>query len=278
MEVLVVGDRFLDVAFEPVDGEVHAAESGRFLDLLLAVDRQFVGGIFLMLGDEARALNEHAAGAAGRVQDHSVVRFKDLNEEADDTAGREELAALLSLGHRELTQEILVDAAEGVEVGGDGNLRDLLEQLLEQRAVENLVSLGQDPGQLGVVLLDVAHRVVDVLTHGAALGQGQEVIESGAGREVEDAFGVVGAGVVDLRALAVVGRLLLQLAPQRGEPGLGEAEEDQTKDRLGILLGGQPRVCAKLVGGGPEALLQRVVVVVFRGVAIQIIEVPQSTC
>jgi len=39
---------------------------------------------------------------------------------------------------------------------------------------------------------------------------------------------------------------------------LGEAEEDEAEDGLRLLLGCQAAVGAELVGGGPEALLERI--------------------
>ena len=55
-------------------------------------------GFFWLLGDEARRLHEHAAGAAGGVEDASVEGLDDLGEQLDDARRRVELAALLPLG------------------------------------------------------------------------------------------------------------------------------------------------------------------------------------
>ena len=116
VEVVVVGVRLADVAFEAVDGQVHPAQLRGLRGLLLPVDRELFGRVLLVLVDEARALDEHAAGAAGRIEDAPVERLDDLDDQADDGAGREELAALLPLGERELAEEVLVDAAERVVV------------------------------------------------------------------------------------------------------------------------------------------------------------------
>ena len=87
-----------DVAFQAVDGEVQAAEAAGFVGLLDAVDGEFGGGVLLVLGHEARGLDEHAAGTARGVEDAPVVGLDDFGEEADDAAGRVELAAPLALG------------------------------------------------------------------------------------------------------------------------------------------------------------------------------------
>src|SRR6266571_2878641 len=44
-----------------------------------------------------------------------------------------------------------------------------------------------------------------------------------------------------------------------GEAGFGEPEKDKAEDGLGVLLRCEAAVGAELVGGGPEAFLQRVV-------------------
>ena len=81
-----------------MDGEVQAAQAAGLVGLLDAVDGELGGGVLLVLGDEARRLHEHAAGAAGGVEDAAVEGLDDLDEQPDDAARRVELAALLALG------------------------------------------------------------------------------------------------------------------------------------------------------------------------------------
>src|SRR5687768_9767878 len=50
----------------------------------LTVNRQFRGWVLAVLLDEARALHEHAAGTAGRIEHASMIRFKKLHDQADD--------------------------------------------------------------------------------------------------------------------------------------------------------------------------------------------------
>jgi hypothetical protein len=54
-----------------------------------------------------------------------------------------------SLHPRELAEEVLVDATEGAALRGRPNLRDLLEQVLEARAGEQLVRFGRTPARCG---------------------------------------------------------------------------------------------------------------------------------
>ncbi len=56
--------------------------------------------------DKACALHEHTARPTGRVEDAAVVGLNDLDDEADDGSGGEELAAALALAHGELAEEI----------------------------------------------------------------------------------------------------------------------------------------------------------------------------
>ena len=198
--VVVVADGLLDIPLEAVDGEVHAAKVGGGAFLLLAEDGELLGGVLPVLGDEAGALDEHAAGAAGGVEDVAVVGLEDLGEEADDAGGGVELSPTLSLGHGELGEEVFVDAAEGVVVGGDRDLGDLLEEALEQGAGEKVVGLGKDAGELGVLLLDGQHGGIHLRADVLCLGEVEEVVEPGLGREIEDPLGMVGIGLLDAAA------------------------------------------------------------------------------
>ena len=67
-----------------------------------------------MLVHEAGALDEHAAGTAGRVEHAAVVGFKNLHDQADDAARREELTAFLPFGAGEFAEKIFIDPAERV--------------------------------------------------------------------------------------------------------------------------------------------------------------------
>jgi hypothetical protein len=50
-----------DIAFQPMHGEVEAAQAAGFVGLFDAADGEFGGGVLLVLGNEARRLHEHAA-------------------------------------------------------------------------------------------------------------------------------------------------------------------------------------------------------------------------
>ena len=106
---------------------------------------------------------------------------------------------------------------------------------------------------------DGAHGCVHGVADLRAFGEGEQVIEAGVGREIDDAGGVVGRGVIDARAAPAAGGLLLQHGAVFGETGVSEAEEDEAEDGRGILRGFEAGIGAELIGGGPEAFFQGVV-------------------
>ncbi len=246
-----------DVAFQPMHGEVEAGEAAGLVGLLHAADGQLGGRVLVALGHEARRLHEHTPRTAGRVEDAAVVRLNHLGEQLHDAGGGVELAAALTLAHGELAKEVFVDAAEGVEVERGRDLGDLLEQLLEQGASEEVEGLGQHPSQLRVVLLHLAHGGVHLTADVCRLGQGEQEVEACFRGEVEDVVGMVGGGFIDPATPAGGRADRFQLGPLGGKAHLGEAQEDQTQDGAGVFLGLKTRVGAELVGGMPQSLFER---------------------
>ena len=164
----------------------------------------------------------------------------------------------MALRAGELPEEVLVDPPEGVTLGGRRDLRDLLEQILQERAREELVGLGQDAGELRVVLLDVPHRLVDGLPHVRAFGQlagGDRTGPSGSGRGCpppDTRRGHRPASRDGRRRPAV-----FQGGTASEEADLGEAQEDEAEDGLGVLRRGEAGVRAELVRRVPQAVFQR---------------------
>jgi hypothetical protein len=95
-------------------------------------------GFFLMLGDEARRGDEHAARTARGVEDAPVIRLDDFGEEPDDAAGGVKFAAALALAHGELAEEVFVDAPEGVVVQRGGISETFLSSSLRRVLVKRL--------------------------------------------------------------------------------------------------------------------------------------------
>ena len=65
-------------------------------------------------------------------------------------SGREELAALLPLGHGELAEEVLVDLAEGVALDVHIDQGEGFEEGDEGVVLDPAVGLGEDVFQIGV--------------------------------------------------------------------------------------------------------------------------------
>jgi hypothetical protein len=105
LEVLVVGVPLLDIAAQPVDGEVQPGEAGGVGDALLAVDGDFRRGILLMRLPEAGELNEHAAEAARGIEDAAVIGLQSFHDQPDDRGGRVELMSASALTLRALLQK-----------------------------------------------------------------------------------------------------------------------------------------------------------------------------
>jgi hypothetical protein len=114
VQVLVIAIALADLARQPVDREVHLRQPHGLAGLLLPVDRQLVARRAAVTLDEVGRLHEHPARPARRVEDPTVERLDDLDNQPHDRHRREELARALPLGERELAQEVLVDQPECV--------------------------------------------------------------------------------------------------------------------------------------------------------------------
>ena len=190
MGVFVVGDGLLDVALQAVDGEVHLGQADGGGVLLQAEEGEPVHRVFMAALDEAGALDEHAARAAGRVEHDAALRREHVGDERDQRDRREELAAVVGLLVGELGEEVFVDAAEHVA-------RDLFEffrvegaqELAEDGVVEFLIfSLGEHTAQVLVVFLDGLHRLDDGLGPVVAVGQRNQIVKLGLGPEKDGAL------------------------------------------------------------------------------------------
>src|ERR1017187_6062951 len=213
-----------------------------------------------MCRHEPCGLDEHAARTARGAEDAPVIRLDNLGEEADDAAGRVELAAAWALAHGELAEKVFVDAPEGVVVHRGGNFGDFLEQFLEEGAGEEVVGFGPDAGGLRGVRFDVAHGGIDLGADILGFGTVEQVIEPRLGGQVEYALGVIGDRVIHARTAPGGHTGLLQVGAPGGEADFGKAQKDEAEDGRGVFLGFEAGVGAELVSGVPKALFQRGVV------------------
>ena len=120
--------------------------------------------------------------------------------------------------------------AEGIEIGGRWNLRNFLQQLLEQRTGKEVVGLGQHAGELRVVLLDLAHRRIDLArrcSRPRAGSAGSRTAPRGAdrGRPRRGRRRDRRPGCRDGTTAG-----LFQLGPPSGESDFGKAQEDEAED------------------------------------------------
>ena len=105
-----------------VEEQVHPGDGGGGEVDLLAVEPQRAV-VAALRADAVDRLDEHAAGAAGRVVDRLAgLRVEDADDEVDDLARGEELTGLLAGLVGEVLQQVLVRLAEQV-VGDVSGLR-----------------------------------------------------------------------------------------------------------------------------------------------------------
>ena len=241
-----------DLATEAVDGQVHLGEADRLFHPLLAEDRDVARRVLLVLLYEAGRLHEHAARSAGGVEDTSLERLDDVDDQLDDRGRGEELASPLALRESEVGQEVLVDLPEGVTLDVVGNGPDQPQEFGQHRIVEAGVVAGQHSSQVGVLGFDGLHCPVERRSQVCALGQPLHVRVPSRLRHVHDAPGLV-VGLPDLTPTGCpAGQFLLHL----GEAHIGVAEEDKAQHRYRVLRGGKRRVGAQLVGRFPEAVFE----------------------
>ncbi len=110
----------------------------------------------MVAAHELGGVNEHAARAAGRIENLAVVGLDHLDDQLHDGRGSEILTALLHEGRGELAHEILEDQAVGV--ASDLQRGQQAHQLAQHAIGQGAVALRHDPRQIGVILGDPLHR------------------------------------------------------------------------------------------------------------------------
>src|SRR5262245_17674229 len=103
-----------------------------------------------------------------------------LDHEANDRARGEKLAALLTLASGELGKEVFVNLAEQIAGSVGWNVGEMLEKLVRNGSVTarqaSVLVLGQDTFELGLVLLDRFHRLLEFLGDVFFLRKVQQVV------------------------------------------------------------------------------------------------------
>jgi len=159
----------------------------------------------------------------------------------------------------ELGEEVLVDAAEDVAVGGLELFRvELAQQLTEGVIADGLVfRLGQHATQGGVVGFDALHRGEERGSTVRRIWQAHQMVELGFGAQEDGALlaeVLLRQGFWNPAALRQAG-LDLRLDGQIATVGV--AQEDQAHHGHEVLVAGQIGIGAQQVGGAPQALFDR---------------------
>ena len=100
-----------------MNGEVDLGQLRGRLILLMAVERDPLHRVRALIFNEVARLHEHAARAAGGVENDTVVGLDHVDDSLDDRGRGEKLAVVMRALHRELGEEVFVDAAEHVAGG-----------------------------------------------------------------------------------------------------------------------------------------------------------------
>jgi hypothetical protein len=179
MRVLVVGDGLLDVAFQPVDGQVHLRQADGGGVLFQPIEGELVDRVFLLALDEAGTLDEHTAGTAGRVQNGAPFGFEDVGDERDQRNRCEKLAGVVGFLVGELGEEVLIDATKYIAGDTLEFIRvECAEELTEHTVVQFLVfALWQNAPEVVVVALNGLHRLDDSSGAIVAVREGNQVVE-----------------------------------------------------------------------------------------------------
>ena len=156
-----------------VQKEVHPRDGGGGEVLLLAEElapkRAVVAVVF---ADVVDGLQQHAAGAAGRVVDGlALLGIEDVDHQAHDGARRVELARLLVGEVGELLDQVFVGLAEDVRLRGlvaEADAGEVLDQVAEQGIGQPILvgplGVAEDAVErFGVGLLDAAHGLLERL-------------------------------------------------------------------------------------------------------------------
>ena len=260
MRILVVGNGLVpgpDLALQPVHGEVDLGDPRGRLVLLVAVEGHSFHRVAVFSLDEVARLHEHAARAAGGIEDHAVVGLDHVDDGLDDGGRGEKLAVIVRALLRELGEEVFVDAAEHVARGRAQRLGiEGPHHLFENIVLEALVVLRQLPGKRREMLFHGVHRGGHVGAESAVLRHLQQhVIACRLGQHQGTAAGEIGLDEREVRhsASGPVGfdGLQRRVVAVRRMP-----QEDQAQDGHEVLVRREIRIGPQPIRDPPELRLE----------------------
>ena len=244
----------LDDAIESVNGHIHQAELGVIVHFLLTVEGHSRVGLHTGFIHKITGLDEHAAAAAGRVQQDTAGRLQHIDDHFDQRFGREEHAIVLGDVLCELIEKILVDAADDIAAHFvQSAVVEDAKKFCQQFIREHGVVLGQHAGELLRLGLHQFHGVVDHLAqtvHGVAALIFQPG-GSNISREIDQVFilgfpwqkqGALGGEVAGLHrhhAPVADGTVLQYLGFDLLKAAIRITQENQTQHGHTILIRGQ---------------------------------------
>jgi hypothetical protein len=240
-----------------VDRQVHACQPYGGYRLFVTEKCHAVRRILLPALYEVAGLDEHAAGAAGRVEDNAVIRLDHVDDGLHQRRRREELTVILRALHGELHQEILVDAAENVASGGaKGFAIEDPHQVFQYRGFERAVLLRELAGQRLKLALDGVHGAHQRAAEILILRQAHQlVVARFLGQHQGAALQEV--GLIERALGHFPSRLVLRDLSASGVVAVGGmAEEDDAEYRHAIFRGGLVRVGAQVVRRLPKGCFQ----------------------
>ncbi len=208
--------------------------------------------------DELLALHEHAARAAARVVDATLVGGKHLDQHPHHVRGRVELAAASCPRRwrnceRKYSYTRPSDVLRAIGSDAERDIADQVDDLAESLLVEAGTGevFRQHALERGVIALDRGHRVIHQRADGGLRSVGLQVLPARLLRHPEDAGGAVFVAVFGVGAL---GLLRIEFG-MLGFEGVGDVlQEDEAEHDVLVL--GRVHVVTQRVGGGPQLGLE----------------------
>ena len=254
MRVMIEGIRRLarlDDARESVHCHVHQAELRVVGDLLLSVECH--GGVrtHARCIHEVPRLDEHAARAAGGIEQDAARGGEDVHDHLDEGFWCEENTVVRGNVFREFVEEVLIDApddvaADSIEVA----VVEDAQQLREDRIGEFRIAARKHAAELVALLLDERHGVVDGGAEAGQLiplfvadacarnigGEMEEIVVLCLLREVERALRGEVALLHRHDASATCGSPAHDLCLDHFVSAVGIAQEDQPENGHAVLI------------------------------------------
>ena len=263
VRVMVEGVGFvagLNDAVQPMHGQIHLTQLGVVFHLFLTIKGHGVVGPQSGALHEVAGLHEHAAAAAGGVQQYALFGLQHVDDHLDQRLGGEEYAIILSDVFGKFIEEILIDATDDVttHIIQRAVIEDA-QQFRQQLIGKHGIRLGQYAGELLALLLHQFHGVIHGLAQ-AAHDLAPPVGEAGGGnilRQVhqigilrlagqeQGAAGDKVAGLHRKHAPAANRTILEDFRLHELKAAVRIAQKDQPQHGHAVLIGGQ-------LGAGPQ--------------------------